>query len=199
MKKKIYLLGLFAATYLAYFPINRLLVNSQIFKFPLDDLIPLIPVFSVPYLIFLPLLVFLPVLFFLKAPENIFKSLMLSGIIATLISYLIFFVFPTSIVKPTVAGADIFSQLVRLIYTHDYPYTLFPSGHTLNTVIFAFYLNKWKPGYLLPIGLVSLSIILSTLFVRQHYLPDILGGLLLGGTAAFLSWRKVLKKSVSPH
>jgi len=187
MRKRLPLLALFAAVYLAYFPLNRILENAQTFKTPLDDSIPLIAAFSVPYLTFLPLIAGLAVLFFLKAPDRLFKSLMVSGILATLASYLIFTLFPTSIERPDILGSDIFSDLVRFIYSHDRPYNLFPSGHTFNTVIFALHLIKWKPKLALLTGAVSFLIILSTLLIKQHYLPDVVGGIILGGGTALLS------------
>lgn len=189
--KRLALLVLFVIVYLAYFPLNRTLANANFFKFAADDLIPLVPIFSVPYLAYLPLLVLFTGLFFVKADEKLFRSFVLSGIIASLLSYLIFVVFPTAVRRPLVEGTDIFSQLVKIIYNSDRPYNVFPSGHTFNTVISALHLWRWRPKHLWTIAAGSILIILSTLLIKQHYLPDIIGGIALGTLATLGTWTRL--------
>lgn len=192
MNKKTLILTAFTVVYLAYFLFNWLSVDGRIFKTALDESIPFVPIFVVPYLSFLLFIPTLTLLFFFKAPEKLFLSLTLSGITATLISYLIFSAFPTSGIKPEVANSDLFSQLVKLIYAHDLPHNLFPSGHTFNTVLFFLHFSKWKPRYTVISAITSGLIIASTVLIKQHYLPDVIGGLALGTVTTLTFW-KILK------
>ena len=72
-----------------------------------------------------------------------------------------------------------------MVYRNDGDYNAFPSGHVYQTALICLFYNHLYPSY--PwfwIGIVVI-VVLSTLFTRQHYLADPLGGLAI----AWLGYR----------
>ena len=152
-----------------YFLINLITESSSHyydFSTPLDNLIPLIPIFSIIYVSAYILMFIFPL--FLENTKAYFYSLLtLIGVTSFM-----FLIFPGYFPRPEL-GTDIFSRFLAWIYSLDKPYNLFPSSHisltVLNTLIFN---NKW-------IYLWAGLIILSTLFTKQHYILDAVSGILL--------------------
>ncbi len=59
----------------------------------------------------------------------------------------------------------------------------FPSGHTEITVLTMYYAWKYQRKYFYVLAIIGTSLIFSTVYLRYHYLSDVIGGLLL---AAFV-------------
>ena len=79
------------------------------------------------------------------------------------------------------------------MYQNDYPNNAAPSGHTFYSLISFLYLRRWRPR-LQPIWLIVLLLILvSTLLTRQHYVLDVITGLVLG-YLAYLAGRYIQSK-----
>jgi len=76
-----------------------------------------------------------------------------------------------------ITGTDFFSNLILNLYKVDKPYNCFPSIHVLNSVLIALYIyesekvNKWIKAICI---IMSASIILSTMFIKQHYMQMLL-------------------------
>lgn len=110
---------------------------------------------------------------------------------------LVFFLFlPTTLVRPEVTGTDVFSSLVRLIYSVDAPVNLFPSIHCLESwccIRAAFQINLKTPKrtriYRILTIIMSIGVFLSTLFIKQHVIVDIFGGIAAFEIGLFLSRR----------
>jgi membrane-associated phospholipid phosphatase len=172
-------LAIMLAVMLLYFPINRLAGGGAALESAIDPRIPLYPLFILPYLTGLILFGGLLLWAAFKANKGEFESYYLCLLFTTLISYVIYIVLPTYVNRPTVNGADFFSQAITWLYQTDRAYNAAPSGHTYYTVISAIYLTSWKPsGIWLWFGLTIL-ILASTLFTRQHNLLDLVTGLAL--------------------
>lgn len=63
----------------------------------------------------------------------------------------------------------------------------FPSGHTMNNLAVSLTLAYHFPGLLVPSILLPVFLGLLRVFFGVHYLSDIVGGVVLGATAYFLS------------
>lgn len=171
---------LFFATILvsaSYYLFNHPTNNLHILSTNLDNQIPFISTFVIPYIIFIPLFWLIFVYAFLTNDKN-FKTLAITIIIIHLISYLIYALYQTYIPRPYIIENGLTFDLVRWIYSHDAPYNDFPSLHsTLATILAMFYLkNKWN----WVIIFFAIIVILSTLFIKQHFIVDALGGIFLG-------------------
>jgi len=55
----------------------------------------------------------------------------------------------------------------------------FPSGHTAITLITMFYAFKYQRNYFYILLVIGTSLIVSTVYLRYHYVADVIGGLIL--------------------
>ncbi len=181
------LLVLVAIVLLLYFVIDRSFGQTHIVKIGLDAHIPLVPAFSVPYLLFLPALV--GTILYAYVSNTRFKALALSIIIVYLLSYIVYLLYQTYVPRPAVNGHDVFSSLVQWIYGHDQPYNGMPSTHASGATILAVYYlsTSTRLGWL--IAVFSLIVVLSTLFVKQHFILDAITGVALGLIVSVLSFK----------
>jgi membrane-associated phospholipid phosphatase len=153
----------------------------------LDSYIPFIPAFVIAYIFFYIFVYGTVIYSFIKYKKEDFKLLALSLILANVIAYLIYFSFQTTAIRPAILNTDIFSTILRFIYNNDLNYNSFPSGHAyLTTIVALYWLKHMKRPQRIRILLASLLIIVSTLFVKQHYIIDILGGIALGAISFFV-------------
>lgn len=156
------------------------------FSTALDGLIPVVPVFVVPYLFATVLFLALPIIFYIKLDWLKTKQYLLTQAFASFISYLIFFVFPTSAIREPVSGTDVFSQTLNWIYAQDGASAAFPSGHVFSSIIAAYFLWQYFPKAKTAIIILLPLIIFSTVFLKQHYTPDILGGIAVAIFSLFI-------------
>lgn len=162
-----------------YFPINRLAHGGIPLSLPIDKFIPLYPPAVVPYLLADLLFVGFPIWAAIRAKPQEFEAYAVSIITATLISYLVYLIFPTFVVRPDITSTDIFSKLLAMVYQTDRAYNATPSGHTFYSVLSFLYLRRWKPDYVVIWIVGALIIIASALLTKQHYVLDIVSGLAL--------------------
>jgi len=123
-------------------------------------------------------------MFFQNNSKNYYR-LVFSLSLGLLINSIIYVAFPTYVLRPELVGNDFLTGLVRQIYTIDPPYNCFPSMHVLYSFICSWYLLIFKRvGWWFDvfIGLSFVLISLSTVFTKQHYTPDIIGGVVVGAT-----------------
>jgi len=146
-----------------------------------DVNIPFVKVFIIPYITWY---LFTYIIFFYIYLKN--KKIYLRTIITyaacLVLSYSIFYFFQTTVPRPYLAENDIFTNLVRLIYKFDKPFNCFPSIHVLSCYLIIKSIKQLKNqnNFAKPfIYFICLLIILSTLFVKQHVLLDILCAILL--------------------
>lgn len=159
---------------------------------PVDQWIPLVKPFVIPY-ISLDLFVFLTLLIFLLFRNKVFQSAAVSMLAAWAVSFL-FYLFQQSFVqRPVIMGNDLFSMLIREIYANDKPYNDFPSLHTSLSVILGIHWWHMDRRIGLPAAGWVLLIVLSTVFIKQHYVADVIGGLLLAFGVSILSIRLLVK------
>ena len=87
--------------------------------------------------------------------------------------------FPTYVIRPALSETDWATQLLNWIYTNDYMYNAFHSGHVYITTLIALFWSRWFPRWRWLWASTVVVVALATLFTGQHYLPDPVGGLLL--------------------
>ena len=154
----------------------------------LDDFIPFCKYAIVPYFAWFVWIPF--TLFYLlwKAPREDFWRLCLplfSGMTIALACYVIV---PTGLdLRPYwVPGSDIFARAVRFLYRTDTPTNVCPSIHVFNsvTLMLAYYRSRIfeepKRRWMRPAAAVlCVSIVLSTMLLKQHSCIDVALGALL--------------------
>lgn len=165
----------------------------------LDRMIPVIPGFAVIYLIAFP---FWYITYFLICRSDPYKcrATVIANIAAKLFCGFLFIMIPTSITRPAIADEGFSAFLLNFIYTMDSPDNLFPSVHCLES-IFCFLLINDEPlfprGFRLAAFILAVAICLSTLFTKQHILPDVLCGAVIA-LAAYTVRRSLLITQYRP-
>jgi membrane-associated phospholipid phosphatase len=178
---------------LVYFPINQLMHDGVQLALPIDASIPIFAPAIIPYLFGAAMFVVLPILAALYVKPREFEAYAVSILTATIISYLVYLIFPTFVSRPELTSDDFFTKIIAILYNADRSYNAAPSGHTFYTTLSCLYVCRWLPKYQVVWIIVAAAIILSTLFTRQHYVLDVVGGLVLG-LLAYLGGRFALKK-----
>lgn len=151
------------------------------FALEIDNKIPFIKEFILPYILWYPFILVFMVYICLKNREVYYRTL-ISLNIGLIVCYIIFYFFQTTVIRPELQGADIFTRLVKIIYDNDNPYNCFPSVHVITTYTVMKGL-KYVSGsriFLNVINIIGISIIISTQFVKQHVILDLISAIILG-------------------
>ncbi|MBK1813980.1 inositol phosphorylceramide synthase [Clostridium sp. YIM B02505] len=168
-------------------PING---NVHSLMTSIDRSIPFVKAFIIPYYIWYVFIGF-TILFLLVNNTREYYKYVICLCVSELICICIYLVFQTTVPRPIVDGNDFLSILVKNIYEIDRPYNCFPSIHVLTTSITMIFLWKnkdLKTWFKIMIQIVGISIILSTLFVKQHAIIDaVAGGILAVSTVRFIN------------
>ena len=167
-------------------PLRSILVHCR-----LDDLIPFCKYAVIPYFAWFLWIPF--TLFYLlwKAPREDFWRLCLPLFTGMTLSLLFCAIVPngTDLRPAYIYGNDIFTRTVRALYRTDTPTNVFPSIHVFNSVTLALAYHhcarlrgrKWL-WVRVSADLLCVSIILSTMLLKQHSVFDVMGGIILALT-----------------
>ena len=146
---------------------------------PLDNRIPFIEYFIIPYFFWFPFMCFGVMYYFFKSREK-FYSLAKYLTVGMTIFLIICTVFPNGLqLRPTIFVDDnTFIDMVRALYKVDTPTNVLPSIHVYNTLVLAVVIMRDKefkhPKMVKSLTLVvSVLIILSTMFLKQHSITDV--------------------------
>lgn len=157
-------------------PFNITLIGSN-----LDNKIPFIDEFIYFYISWYLMLFIVPYLMY-KKDKDIFKNYLITIITCNTFVFFIYFLYPTTINRPNIIVKDITSFITYFIYKIDTPaLNCFPSMHCIISFIYMYIVifeNEFSK-YRLSIIIWSLLIIISTLFVKQHVLLDVLGAFVI--------------------
>jgi membrane-associated phospholipid phosphatase len=164
---------------LLYFPLNQALQAGIELHTPWDDLIPIWPIWTIPYLLSIAGWLVFTLLATWKMADRLYLAFVVAGVLVMLASYAIQWFFPTYVERPPLSGDGWSLDLLRLVYAHDRGYNAFPSGHTYNTVVISLFWYRWQPRHWPLCLAVALVVLLSTLFTGQHHLPDLIGGIVV--------------------
>ena len=143
----------------------------------LDHIWPLEPGWSLVYLsLFLAAL--LPV--FVVHQQELIRRVVLAYLFIWLLAYVVFLVYPTAApAHADVIGNGFSAVALRTIYGSDVPYNCFPSLHVAQCFLAAFTCDRVNRGVGFTTGIWASLVALATLFTKQHYVIDVIGGVLL--------------------
>lgn len=145
----------------------------------LDNIIPFNSIFIIPY-IYWYLYIVIGFIFILMNSRKDYIRVFISFFIGMNICYIAYYLYPTEITRPTIANSNILNYLVNIIYSLDRPVNCFPSLHVLTTYFIMRY-TKYKDSkekfYYTQI--VGVLIIISTLFIKQHFIVDVISAIVL--------------------
>lgn len=168
----------------------RLFYNDRVFynlTTFFDDKIPVIPITVIIYLGSYIFWIFNYILISSINKKRCYRFLM-ADIIGKLICGIIYVTIPTTNIRPDIITSDIFSDMLKFLYSIDPANNLFPSIHCLvSWYCFIGIRNcksvpKWYRYFSL---FAAVAICISTLTTKQHVLVDVFGGIFL----AELTWQ----------
>ncbi|MCD9023975.1 phosphatase PAP2 family protein [Cohnella silvisoli] len=145
---------------------------------------PFIPAFAIPYVIWYPFL-FLTLVLILRKSEKQYYQTLLALCMGLILCNLVYAFFQTTVPRPEVPSTGFLNHLVSFVYANDEPFNCFPSIHVLTSslMIAGSSVLGWKIR--IPVVVIALSIIASTLFIKQHVIADVMAGMLV---AKFMFW-----------
>jgi membrane-associated phospholipid phosphatase len=184
-----------------YFITNRLMSGGIMLKIPLDDYIPLWKAWVIPYVLWIPWWIASYIYAAWRMEDRLYKAMVAATLLVFCAGITCFTLCPTYVIRPEIKGNDLFTKTLQFIYANDKDYNAFPSAHIYVTTLVVCFYNIWfkKQRWLWIVWLVIVS--LSTLFTRQHYILDPIGGILLGWTGYRFGiwWVFKKKKYQSPE
>ena len=166
---------------------RRTNVQYYIIHSPLDDYIPFIEYFIVPYLLWFAFIAVTVLYFFFTDRKGFYRltAFLFTGMTIFLI---ICTVFPNGLhLRPTTFARDnIFVEMVRYLYATDTSTNVLPSIHVFNSIgaIIAIYHSnalKKHRGIQYTSYILGVLIILSTVFLKQHSITDVIAAFVLAG------------------
>lgn len=173
---------LYAPVYLLIFfylekkPISQI----HVIEMSIDRSIPFCEYFVIPYYLWFLYVAATVVTFVFLERKDYYKLCLTLGIGMTLF-LIVSYVYPNGLqLRPTTFARDNFCvSLVKAMYATDTPTNVFPSIHCFNSMACnAAICHNKKIGAIRPIRygsiLLSTAIILSTLFIKQHSMFDVL-------------------------
>ncbi len=186
------LFGLYVLVYLPwFFTLEHFITldspGIHIVNTALDDAIPFIEWFIIPYLLWFFYVVAACVFMVLKADSREFLQFALSLIIGMSSAMFICMIYPNGLtLRPEHVSDNLFGRLIKGLYATDTPTNVFPSIHVYNSIAVHIALHKChalknhKLTRLISLVL-CVSICLSTLFLKQHSILDVCGAFVLIG------------------
>jgi hypothetical protein len=172
---------IYAPFYLTWFIYieHHTFTHYSVIHTAIDDVIPFNELFVIPYYTWFAY-VSLMLLFFMFSfdVEEYYKNFffLATGMTVFLV---ISTLFPNMHnLRPVVMPREnIFSHLVTVIYSHDTPTNLWPSIHVYNsigTMIAVHHSRRFGKRGRIVSDFIGMSIILSTLFIKQHSVYDVI-------------------------
>ena len=173
---------------LIYNVLNSMTHNSFVLSSPIDNLIPLVPAMSIPYLGWYPF-IFLAMAYLCWKDRQLYFRTLLSMNISVAVCYLIYFYFQTTVPRPIVTGHSWDRQMLNWIYGNDKPFNCFPSIHSLYSFLVmraAWNSKKISLRTKAIFSICSLTIIIATFMIKQHVIYDAISAIILGETVFIL-------------
>lgn len=170
---------LFSATYL---PINLFSVGrkAHILFLPGEERLPFMPIFEYLYV----LTYFMPFLLVVTIRDYARFRRTARALIATLLTaYATYLALPVWFERPQLEVTSLHTWLLSIEYL-DKSYNNFPSLHVAMSWL-AVHASQVSRKSRLGLAALATAISVSTLFVKQHYMVDVL----YGGALAWWAWR----------
>ncbi len=144
--------------------------------------IPFNPYFVYFYCAWYLMLFIIPMHLYIK-DKNTYYKYFTSNIISIIISNIIFIIYPTTIIRGNITTNNIASYILNIIYKLDTPIlNCLPSTHCLLSFLFIYSLIDTKEiniKFKLIYIIMSILVVLSTLFIKQHVMIDVISALII--------------------
>ncbi len=181
-----WLLLYFPVYIFSFFLVERIVGGDYWVSYlPLDDKIPFLEVFVIPYYLWYPFLG-VTALYFMLVDPPVFRRYLYFMMIGMTVCLLICVLFPNgqNLRPETFARDNVFTDLVGMIYQVDNNLNVFPSMHVVGcwAVCGAWFGSEQlhHKGCARAVALVlGVLISASTVFIKQHSILDVIGSVIL--------------------
>lgn len=181
---------IYAAIYCVWFAwLERTVVHPDtIIHMKIDDMIPFCELFVIPYFLWFGYVSIVVLYCFFKNKQEYYKTcvFLFTGMTAFLV---ISTLWPNGHhLRPYIMPRDnIFSSLVAHLYNMDTPTNLWPSIHVYNSIgahLAVVHSQKLAKNKAILSGsfILCVSIVLSTVFIKQHSMFDVLTAFVMAAT-----------------
>jgi len=155
---------------------------------PWDVAVPLQPTWALIYGALYMFLIVLPV-FVVRQEEHIRRTFW-AYLAVWVTAYVCFLVYPTVAPRaPTIVGDGFAAWGLRFLYDADPPYNCFPSLHVAHSFVSALTCYRLHRRLGVAALLCASLVAVSTVFTKQHYILDVIAGILLAVAAYVLILR----------
>lgn len=169
---------------ITFFTLERVTKPKYILHCALDDMIPFCEWFLIPYALWFLILFGAPVYFLLTDRRDFLKLcfIMFNGMT---FCFLVYLIAPNGLnLRTEVTGDNLLCDIARLLYTVDTPTNVCPSIHVASSVAVDLVVQrsrrlKKRYGFRAASFLLMGSITLSTMFLKQHSVIDVVCGIAL--------------------
>ncbi len=154
----------------------------------LDDLIPFCELFVIPYFLWFAYIAVGYCFFFIVSRKE-FTRLCIFLYAGMTICLIIYTIFPNGqnlrINYEELGRDNILIDAIRALQGYDSSYDVFPSIHCLNSIAMHIaihkskHITKYRKTIVISSFILSLSIVLSTVFTKQHSVLDVFGAIIL--------------------
>ena len=162
----------------------------------LDRIVPLQPAWA---LVYVSHLVFLPLPFLVMRQEEQIYRTVLAYLLVWIVGYICFLMYPTILPRPATKaiGEGFFAWSLRAVYAADPPRNNFPSLHVAHAFVSALTCYRVHRGVGLAAGVWAALIAISTVLTKQHYVADVIAGMLLAGIAYIVFLQRGPREAVT--
>ena len=145
----------------------------------LDNKIPFINIFIIPYVLWYLMIFIVPYIIY-KKDKNKFTEYFICYFITIIIANFTYLIYPSVIIRPNIENTSLLNIITNLVYSVDTPaLNCFPSIHCAVSMMFILYTSTTKNidlKYKISIFIISILIMLSTLLIKQHVILDLISG-----------------------
>lgn len=162
----------------------------------LDDKIPFVEHFIIPYFIWFGYVGLFVIFFFFKDAKEFYR--LVAFLIIGMTTFLIVsYVYPNGVmIRPSEFPRDnVFTDMVRHLHSIDTDTNVFPSLHAYNSIAIAVAVlesKHFKNWGVMKISstILAVLIIMSTVFLKQHSIIDVIGSFVLSVPVYFLIYKR---------
>jgi len=174
---------LFILNLFVYFLLQSIMISSEYnFLLNFEKEIPLIPPFIWVYHTLIPIIA-LTSIFIIKKLKLFYKCFF-AYLIATLILSIFYVIFPSHYPRPVIDVHSISTFILDLTYYIDGANSTFPSSHVTFSFVMLLYamrcdlLNNTYGKFMYCLWFMLIC--MSTIFLKQHYILDVVAGIFAG-------------------
>lgn len=194
-------------SYIACFALNGLIywatqfIMSGAYHYDLttsfDKMIPFVPQWIIIYVLTYFFWIINYSIIAINSSKKKWFMFVTADMITRLVCGVFFILLPTTNIRPEIVGGGFSNWLTSLIYSMDKPFNLFPSIHCLASWMCYIGMRKIKSipkWYRIATMVFALLICASTQFTKQHYIFDVISGLMIAEICYYVcthtSWYK---------